>query len=73
MKPEREFLRNKKKSWTTFHPRKKVFAPLLSLEKKVLPPSSGMSKNLLAPLFFLKKVIATFFVAKENPVPPFFR
>ena len=31
-----------------------------------------MSKNLLAPLFFLKKVIATFFVAKENPVPPFF-
>ena len=72
MKPETEFLRNKKNPGPLFTPEKKCSPPYFRL-KKSFAPSSGMSKNLLAPLFFLKKVIATFFVAKENPVPPFFR
>ena len=48
----------------------KVFAPLLSLEKKCCPPSFGMSKNILAPFFSLKKTRRPLFSLKKT-APPF--
>ena len=71
MKPETEFLRNKKNPGPLFTPEKKCSPPYFRL-KKSFAPSSGMSKNLLAPLFSWKKSLPPFLSQKKTRCPLFF-